>query len=118
MENFQDRREHKRVEGFFEVFVNLNPEIPDKFYCISEDISEGGMRIRTPRPLKDRNHAILTFSLPNNPTQITAQVVVAWASTNPKEDGYYESGIQFLFINDAEKKAIRSYISQHSDRIV
>jgi len=113
-----NKRKHKRVEGFFEVFVNLSPEAPDRFYCSAQDISEGGMRIRTPRQLKQGNHAILTFSVSNYPTDITAQIVVAWASGTPKKDGFFESGIKFLVINNIELEAIRSYISQHTDRIV
>lgn len=118
MENFQERRKYKRVEGFFEVFVNFTPEAPDKFYCNSIDISEGGMKIRTPRPLKDGNHAILTFSLPNHSADITTQIAVAWASNNPQEDGYFESGIKFLLLNNAETEAIRFYIAQYADRTV
>jgi len=118
MKDFTDRRKYKRVEGFFEVFVNFNPEAPDKFYCDSVDISEGGMKIRTPRPLQDRNHAILTFNLPDYPTEITAQVVVAWASATPKEDGYYESGIKFLLLNNAEKEAIRNYVARYTEKTI
>ncbi|MBN1405151.1 MAG: PilZ domain-containing protein [Candidatus Omnitrophica bacterium] len=118
MENFHEKRKALRVEGFFEVFVNFNPETPDKFYCNTRDVSEGGMRIRTKKPLKDGSHAILTFSLPNHPLEIVVQAIVAWASTIPKDDNYYESGIKFLVINDAEREAIHDYIVQHADRIV
>ena len=116
MENFQEKRKHKRVEGVFEVFIDLNPELPEKFYCHSSDISEGGMKIRTTKPLKYRHHAILTFGLPNYPTKITTQAVVAWASSYPKEDGSFEAGIKFIIINNTELEAIRSYISQHTER--
>ncbi len=118
MENFQDRRQHKRVEGSFEVFVNIEPESPENFYCISKDISEGGMRIRTPKPLKNGNHIILSFDLPNYAWKITTQGVVAWASGTPKEDGSYESGVRFLFMNDLEKEAVCNYIALHSEKIV
>ena len=118
MENFQEKRKHKRVEGFFEVFINLNPELPEQFYCYSCDISEGGMRIRATKPLKGGNHAILTFSLPNYSEKIAIQVVVSWASSVPKEDGTFDAGIRFLIINDTELEVIRTYVSQHTGRTI
>ena len=121
MEDFKEKRRHKRVEGIFKITADFMPGVPMKFSCHSSDISEAGMRVNVPKNPPVGSKVLVMFDIPNHqPKRLAIRGVIAWASelTRPElklgRSYLYEAGIKFIDLNEDDREAIRSYVVERS----
>ncbi len=119
MEDFKEKRKHRRVEGIFKITADFMPGVPMKFTCHSSDISEAGMRVNVPKNPPVGSGVLVMFDLPNHqPKRLAIRGVVAWASELIRPElkqgrSYlYEAGIKFVDLDKEDRDAIRSYIDE------
>jgi uncharacterized protein (TIGR02266 family) len=75
------------------------------FIAIAEDISEGGVRVKTANPLAEDSVVHLKFTLPNSEKEINVSGVVR--HVNPGSG----MGVQFADLEGATLEVIRQYVS-------
>lgn len=74
------------------------------FIAVAEDISEGGLSVRTASPLEENAVVHLKFTLPQGDREITVSGTVR--QVNPGKG----MGVQFNDLGPADREAIRSYV--------
>jgi PilZ domain len=65
----------------------------DTAHGVARDISEGGLSLRTPTPLRRGEILRLHVPLPGGPTSVPIRSEVLWTK---EEEGGFSSGLQFL----------------------
>ena len=75
------------------------------FIAIAEDISEGGVRVKTTNPLDENAVVHMKFTLPNSDREITVNGVVRHVTPGAA------MGVQFSEIDGNDLDAIKSYIA-------
>ena len=75
------------------------------FIAIAEDISEGGVRVKTTNPLEENSVVHLKFTLPNSDREITANGVVRHVTPGAA------MGVQFSDLEGSDLDAIKAYIA-------
>ncbi|HFC47207.1 MAG TPA: PilZ domain-containing protein [Dissulfuribacter thermophilus] len=100
MTNKVEKRRAKRLPTLWEVTFSDGQR---SFTDFVRDMSTGGMQLESPVAFKPNTHLILSFG----PPPIRLRAVVRWC----KRDGIkYVMGVQFLFENPEQERAIRSRI--------
>ena len=79
---------------------------------LSKNLSSGGLRIALPTFLPKDTRLVLIFSLPNSLKQIRAIGRVVWLEEHAFSDAY-DSGIQFIEMEDQDNKMISEFVEQH-----
>lgn len=75
------------------------------FIAIAEDISEGGLRVKTANPLEEGSVVHLKFTLPNSERELTVNGVVRHVTPGAA------MGVQFSDLAASELEAVKSYIA-------
>jgi len=75
------------------------------FIAIAEDISEGGVRVKTANPLEENSVVHLRFTLPNSDREITANGVVRHVTPGAA------MGVQFSDLDGPDMEAVKKYIA-------
>lgn len=75
------------------------------FIAIAEDISEGGVRVKTTNPLDENAVVHLRFTLPNSDREITVNGVVRHVTPGAA------MGVQFSEIDPSDLDTIKTYIA-------
>lgn len=89
---------------------------PDGNYAntITQDISEGGVRITTHQFIPKLSRMIIQLSLETDKViDITGKV--AWSQQVPFSDRY-QAGLEFMDVNPKIREDIAKYIAMNSDR--
>lgn len=71
---------------------------PKKFeeeFCPLLDISRGGIRFLTQKPLKNKEKLLIQISIPGERVPMTLKGCVRWSNLNPGKNYNYQAGIQF-----------------------
>jgi hypothetical protein len=82
---------------------------PDGGFSLTHDISLGGVRILTDRYVPQNADLRLRISLPGTGRSITGTGNVRWFKRYEK-DVMYETGLEFVNIPAASRKALESYL--------
>lgn len=104
-----ERRDHPRLNKVFRVTSQSFPG----FSANTEDISAGGLRVKTSEKLE--THQVIEFQLELDDPEIPAFRIlgeVCWTAV--KADGSYHSGLRFQNLNPRIEQIITRYIK---DRI-
>jgi hypothetical protein len=64
-------------------------------FCPVLDISRGGVRFLTQKPLKFKARIVLHVSIPGERIPLTLSGHVRWSSFNPGKSYKYQAGVQF-----------------------
>ncbi len=67
----------------------------DDEFCPVLDISRGGVRFLTQKPLKFKSKVVLQISVPGERIPLVLKGRVRWSSFNPGKSYKYQAGIQF-----------------------
>jgi len=114
MDRQRERREHKRIIGFFRVTFVPNSDFLLEFFCDARDISEGGIRIMiTSAPLLGFEVEV-GFRLPDSSDMLKIPSVVVWTKPSEQYKGKFEAGIKFLPLSSKTKNLLKEYITRHS----
>ncbi len=101
MSNKIERRNAKRLPTMWEVTFSDGQR---SFTDFVRDMSTGGMQLESPVAFKPNTHLTLTFG----PPPVKVHALVRWC----KRSGIkYVMGIQFLFENAEQERAVRSRIT-------
>ncbi len=73
----------------------LSPRVFDQEFCPVLDISRGGVRFLTQKPLKFKTRLSLQISIPGERVPLNLKGRVRWFSFNPGKSYKYQAGIQF-----------------------
>jgi len=75
------------------------------FIAIAEDISEGGVRVKTTNPLEESAVVHMKFTLPNSDREITVKGVVRHVTPGAA------MGVRFEDLDGSDLEAVKSYIA-------
>lgn len=64
-------------------------------FCPVLDLSRGGVRFLTQRPLKFKARIVLQISIPGERIPLNLRGQVRWSSFNPGKSYKYQAGVQF-----------------------
>jgi Tfp pilus assembly protein PilZ len=64
-------------------------------FCPVLDISRGGVRFLTQKPLKIKSKVVLQISIPGERIPLILRGRVRWSSFNPGKSYKYQTGVQF-----------------------
>jgi Tfp pilus assembly protein PilZ len=67
----------------------------DEEFCPVLDISRGGVRFLTQKPLKFKSKVVLQISIPGERIPLNLKGRVRWSSFNPGKSYKYQAGVQF-----------------------
>ena len=104
-----EKRQHKRVVCEIESFYQNLDTVPVKAICETcvNDLSQGGIRFRTPNFIPVQNKLLFQIIIPNQKA-IEAVAQPAWIREIPPVS-QYEVGAKFLSISETDRKLIRRY---------
>ncbi|MCX5710256.1 MAG: PilZ domain-containing protein, partial [Candidatus Omnitrophica bacterium] len=107
----QDRRKFPRLFAYHLAKYNLSAPIKsDKLIMASiSDISAGGARLRLSQNLPVSSLIQLFINFPQLPQPLISIAKVVW-SRKLKKAGIYESGLQFVDIEDSGKQKISARV--------
>lgn len=64
-------------------------------FCPVLDVSRGGVRFLTQKPLKSKARVVLQISIPGERIPLNLRGQVRWSSFNPGKSYKFQSGVQF-----------------------
>jgi len=67
----------------------------DEEFCPVLDISRGGVRFLTQKPLKFKAEVVLQISIPGERIPLSLKGHIRWSSFNPGKSYKYQAGVQF-----------------------
>ena len=105
-------RKHPRVDIQLGTAVYTDEGALD---CQIEDISLGGMRIRSDKPLECEDGAMASFAFTlasGKTTNLLAEGKLTYSTATP--DGSHLTGFRFLALTAQEREALVQYIAEHS----
>jgi len=73
----------------------LSPKVFEQEFCPVLDISRGGVRFLTQKPLKHKARVNLQISIPGERIPLNLKGHVRWSSFNPGKSYKYQAGVQF-----------------------
>ncbi len=89
-------------------------------FGLSENVSRGGIFIRTDQPLPIGSRITIQFSIPTSPEIIHAQGRVIWVTEHSGEDVKGQvggMGIEFLKLGNPEQEALlKTYIEKEQSK--
>jgi len=106
-----DRREEDRGEGLLRV------EFADASWGLGDELSPGGMFIRTPNPMELGEQFGLKLQLPDGGEPVEAACKVIWTNRYGQESKHLRRGmgVKFLNLGDGVQKRIEKYIKSQRD---
>ena len=104
----------------FETAVQYEPSREGKLSDLSQDLSEGGLYLKTRYPLETEATLTLSFSIPQRGQEIsiTCQARVAWTNleTNRLKAEYPSgAGLQFLDLPREDSAALAKFIDAYNE---
>ena len=91
-------------------FKNLDSESPATFYeTFISDISEGGIRFRSPKFIPVHHRLSFKIDVPKHPN-IEAVAKPAWIKELPNLE-QYDIGAQFVILSDTDKTLLKNFIA-------
>jgi hypothetical protein len=109
----QDRRRFKRTKGTFKVTCEPSSGIPVDWTCDTRDISEVGIGLIHTREPITGSIVYLMFSLPGSEAGISTQARVKWTKASAAKRGWFDSGIEFLEIDEKSRALIRNFAGKN-----
>ncbi|MCJ7643378.1 MAG: PilZ domain-containing protein [Candidatus Aminicenantes bacterium] len=73
----------------------LSPKGFDEEFCPVLDISRGGVRFLTQKPLKFKAKVVLQISIPGERVPLNLKGCIRWSSFNPGKSYKFQAGVQF-----------------------
>jgi hypothetical protein len=73
----------------------FSPKAFDEEFCPVLDISRGGVRFLTQKPLKFKAKVVLQISIPGERIPLSLKGYIRWSSFNPGKSYKYQAGVQF-----------------------
>lgn len=111
---FQKIRKHSRVSIKTLVKVKTGRDFP---FCMSKNLSEGGIFLVVKQPPRKGTKLILEFTIPDTAAPISVEgEIVSSLPYDPAqgEGSHYGMGVKFTSIKDEDKKTIRAYVERHA----
>ncbi|MFH1458012.1 MAG: PilZ domain-containing protein [Candidatus Omnitrophota bacterium] len=104
-----ERRKYPRVADCLNIDYKLANDIPHS-YCVTRDISEGGVRLNLYQRMKIGTVLKLGIDLKDftEPAWVIGKVV--WAKETPGREYPYEAGIEFSFLANSFRSRIQNHI--------
>jgi c-di-GMP-binding flagellar brake protein YcgR len=109
-----ERRKYKRITGVFKVTCDLYSGVPLKWSCIGRDIGEGGIGLTHTREPITGNIVAVDFVLPDSGHEISAQARIVWTGVSSAKSGWFDSGVEFMTLDERDKEKIRGYVLRNS----
>ena len=109
LKKMRERRRFARIPLSTQVRVTV-PGIEERRQLLLENLSEGGLFIRTPSPKPVGTVLDFEFSVRDGGEPIRGRGVVRWTETDP--EGNRGMGIKFLDLDEAARKEILSLLAQ------
>ena len=103
-----ERRNHPRVP--FDSEIDYQRDEPTPRSCVSKNISNRGMFVKTPRPLPPNTKLSLTIPLPGVIKQINVLGEVAWVSQQTVGNGPRGMGIRFVDLSQEDQQIISAFV--------
>jgi CheY-like chemotaxis protein len=107
----RERRRYFRCPVETPTFVTCEPDI--EFQASSVNISEAGMAILVPEPLKTGQKIKLRLRIPGNPNILNISGEVCWAN-----DATGRAGIQFHEVSTAVAEALASWLLARLEEMI
>jgi hypothetical protein len=73
----------------------FSPKAFDEEFCPVLDISRGGVRFLTQKPMKYKAKVVLQISIPGERIPLNLKGHIRWSSFNPGKSYKYQAGVQF-----------------------
>jgi hypothetical protein len=73
----------------------FSPKAFDEEFCPVLDISRGGVRFLTQKPMKFKAKVVLQISIPGERIPLNLKGHIRWSSFNPGKSYKYQAGVQF-----------------------
>jgi len=105
-----ERRKYKRARAIIDATFLPDPEWPN-FDGNTSDITEAGIKCVTKIRLPLGAETLTTFNLPGYEQMVLISAVVVWTKRHAE---YYEVGIEFTYVNEKDKQALRRYVEQNA----
>ncbi len=105
--SFKDQRRYPRVLTEVRVTCEYGA---DSFYHYTLNVSQGGIFIRTPKPLDADTTIKVEFTLPSLGHTFSIEGKVAWRKEKGDESGDAGMGIEFTDISDRDSSLLRQYV--------
>jgi uncharacterized protein (TIGR02266 family) len=84
----------------------IRREGADQIRCQALNISEGGMAVTTPMPLKPGTEVTVQFTIPGQSKEYSAQSEVCWCDEKGR------AGLRFLAQSSAQRSQLREWLAQ------
>jgi c-di-GMP-binding flagellar brake protein YcgR len=111
----KERRRDPRIKEENKVILNPVPEgspqgaKKEVYYCLTKDLSAGGLRIMTNAPLAVGSRVKVEISLTKSRKRIQALAEVRWVNALIGEE-VYDMGLEFVGINPETELALIDHI--------
>jgi len=107
-----DQRKDERVEGMMRV------EVGDEFLGFGDDLSSGGLFIRTPNPLELGEQFILKVHLADGKTPMEIPCKVVWTNKYGKESKNLRRGmgVKFQSLSYEDQRRLDDYVRTQRDK--
>jgi c-di-GMP-binding flagellar brake protein YcgR len=108
-----DRRRFSRVPCDFPVRVEKVPKrsLADIENLLSEDLSEGGIRLSSPRFFPVQERMLLELDAPEEPGSIRALGRVVWVEQSSYTD-QFRLGVEFADLSERDRSRLRGLVEQ------
>ncbi|MFA6600471.1 MAG: PilZ domain-containing protein [Candidatus Omnitrophota bacterium] len=113
-----DRRRFLRVRCHNLVRCRYINEHPQDWVGNLSDLSEGGLRIRSPRLFGRHDIVQFVINFARLDLNITVAAHLAWTLPHDQNRPGYVSGFAFLDIQESQQAFLRKYVEAHLPRIV
>jgi len=114
MENFENKRKHKRYNCEITVQFVPTSHLGLECKCKGRDISEGGIGFLLSREPLDGADADVFLDLPKTNSKLRLRAKVVWSHPSKTRTGVYESGVEFIGISDEKREILRQYLERYS----
>lgn len=108
-----DRRRFSRVPCDFPVKVEKVPKrsLADVENLLSEDLSEGGIRLSSPRFFSVQERMLLELDTPEEPGSIRTLGRVVWVEQSSYTD-QFRLGVEFADLSELDRSDLRRIVEQ------
>ncbi len=115
-----ERRKYKRVYAAFVEYSCIGEDTLKEIASFTEDVSAGGICILASEEKEKDTLLSLKIYLPDRKDPIEAKGKVVWTRPSSflktKEKKHYDLGIEFVEIDEEDRKSILKYASRHSEK--
>ena len=105
----EEKRKYLRLNNALEIEYALSNS-DRRYSATTKDISAVGLRLSTPQKLEEGSNIEITLKLPNAQSAVHASGRVAWSKKASPEDKMFDSGVEFLKIEDDNKNTFLKYL--------